>query len=61
MAIIIQKVFMCVCVCVCVCKTQMFSVKLNVCICVTMSELREDKLVLTYKCMRMYIRVSCYV
>ena len=74
MAMIIQKVFICVracvrvcmcvfvCVCVCVCKTRMFSVKLNVCICVSMSELkREDRLVLTYKCMCMYMRVSWYV
>ena len=38
-----------------VCKTRMFSVKLNVCICVSMSELKEDRLVLTYKCMCMCI------
>ena len=50
---------MCVCVCVCVCETRMFSVKLNVCI--YMSELKEDRLVLTYVCMRMYMRVSWYV
>ena len=46
---------------VCVCKTPMFSVKLNVCICVSMSELKEDRLVLTYKCMRMYMCVSWHV
>ena len=59
MAVIIHKVFICVCVCMCVCKTQIFSVKLNVCIGVSMSELkREDRLVLTYKFMCMYMHVS---
>ena len=58
MAIIIQKVF----ICVCICKTRMFSVKLNVGICVSMSELkREDRLGLMYKCICAYICVSWHV
>ena len=51
MAMIIQKVF--------ICKTRILSVKLSVCICVCMSELKgEDRLVLTYKCFCMNLRVS---
>ena len=54
MAMIIQKVF--ICVCVCVCKTRIFSVKLNACRCVSMSKLKgEDRFVLTYKCMCLYV------
>ena len=39
----------------CVCKMRMFSVKLNVCICVSMSELKEHRLILTHKCICMYV------
>ena len=46
----------------CVCKRRMFSVKLNMCICVSVSETKgEDRLVLTYNCMCMYMCVSWYV
>ena len=46
----------------CVIKARILSVKLSVCICVSMPELkREDRLVLTYKCMCVYMRVFWYV
>ena len=46
----------------CVRKTLIFSVKFNMCICVNMSEQkREDRFVLTYKCMCVYMCVSWYV
>ena len=41
----------------CVCKTRILSTKLSVCMCMPALK-REDRLVLTYICMCIYIRVS---